>query len=147
MNNPNASLLQDIIQIARDGAAFYDAARSEVRNPALKETFARMAGHKRDLIAALGGRLQAIGETVPDGGTLVGALRKAYADVRATLSSDEEAVYVRQLEETEDRLLEHVLDAISRADDPMVRNQLESHLRTVRACHDEMRTLKQRWAA
>lgn len=147
MSNANATLLQEIIQIARDGAKFYDDARNEVKNPQLKETFARMAGHKRDLITALGGRLEMIGEEVPNSGTFAGSLQKSYADIRAALSANEEKVYVAQLEEAEDRLMHHVEDAIKDATNPEIKSQLQAHLPAVRACHDEMRALKQRWAA
>ena len=35
----NAHLLSDIVQAARDGAEFYDAAAGEVSNPQLRDTF------------------------------------------------------------------------------------------------------------
>ncbi len=147
MSTSPAETLKDIIQVAHDGAEFYDAARLVVHNPALKDTFKRMATHKRALITALGGRLEMLGEQQPQGGTIVGALRQSYADIRASLSKQEESVYVAQLEAAEDRLLEHVEQAIAATTNPEIRSQLEAHLPTVRASHDEMRRLKQRWAA
>ncbi|HET7844078.1 MAG TPA: PA2169 family four-helix-bundle protein [Xanthomonadales bacterium] len=143
----NAHLLSDIVQAARDGAEFYDAAAGEVSSPQLRDTFVRMAEAKRTLIAALSGRLQMMGAEPPQTGTVRGALRKAYADLRAVLARRDEQVYVAQLEEAEDRLLAQFEDAVAKTDNPEIRSQLQAHLPNVRACHDELRRLKQRPAA
>ena len=143
----NANTLQDLVQIARDGVEFYTEAGEEVKDVDLKATFARMAAAKRDLIGSLSTKLIANNEDVPTGGTVVGKLRQLYADVRASMSSNEEKVYVAQLEEAEDRLVEHYDAAIKEIDDPLVLAMLEAHMVRVRACHSEMRDLKVRFAA
>jgi uncharacterized protein (TIGR02284 family) len=147
MSNKHAELLQDIVQVARDGADFYDTASSHVKSSALKDTFARMASAKRLLISALGGRLDMIGEEIPQSGTLAGSARKAYTELRAALSSQEDVVYVSQLEQAEDRLLAEVEGAVEKAENSEIRSQLLAHLPAVRSAHDEMRRLKQQMAA
>lgn len=142
MSNHDINALRDLVQIARDGADFYAAAEPEVTDAHLKTIFERMAASKQDLIDALSGRLEMIGETPPVTGTKLGALRKAYTDVRANLSPDNERVYIAQLEETEDRLLHHLEDALRDSDNDEIRSQLQAHLPKVQACHDEMRRLK-----
>ncbi len=143
----NANTLQELVQIAHDGVEFYTEAGKEVKDADLKATFARMAEAKRDLIASLSTKLIASNEDVPTGGTVVGKLRQMYADVRASISSNEEKIYVAQLEEAEDRLVEHYDAAIKDVKDPLVLAMLEAHMTRVRACHSEMRGLKLRFAA
>ncbi|MEZ5465597.1 MAG: PA2169 family four-helix-bundle protein [Lysobacteraceae bacterium] len=143
----NANTLQELVSIARDGAKFYDEAGQEVKDPSLKPLFARMADHKRTLIADLSGTLAANHEDIPTSGTVAGKLRQVYTDVRSSLSSNDAKVYVSQLEETEDRMLEHFEDAVKDVDDAGVRSILQSHLPEVRACHAEMRAAKQRYTA
>ena len=135
-------LLKEIVEIGRDGAAFYDSAQQKVSNPRLRAVFGRMSGAKRELVTALSDHLSQIGERPPERGTLVGTLRKAYAGVLATLAADDEHIYVAQLEEAEDRLLERVQRAILEAKDTQVRVQLQAYLPKIRACHDEMRDLR-----
>jgi uncharacterized protein (TIGR02284 family) len=144
MTEHNAKQLKELVQIARDNADFYEAARDEVKNPALKDLFTRMAAAKRNLIQALGARLALSGEEVPDSGTMAGNMRKMYADIRAALTKNDETVYVSQLEEAEDRLLAHLNEALQSLDDPAMREAVTTQLPQVRACHDEMRALKQR---
>ncbi len=143
----NANTLQELVQIAHDGVEFYTEAGKEVKDVDLKATFARMASAKRDLIASLSTKLIASNEDVPTDGTVVGKLREMYADVRASISSNEEKIYVAQLEATEDRLLEHYDAAIKEVEDPLVLAMLKAHMTRVHACHSEMRNLKLRFAA
>ena len=143
----NAEKLQELVSIARDGASFYDAAGKEVHDPSLKLLFVRMADHKRHIINSLSGKLAANYEDIPKEGTFAGKVRKMYADVRATLADNEEKVYVSQLEEAEDRLLEHFEEAIKDVDDVGVKSILQNHIPQVRTCHAEMSALKRRLAA
>lgn len=143
MSDNNAQLLQDIVQVARDSQSFYQDVAKETTDPRLRDVYSRMAAAKGELIGSLNSSIVRLGEAPPDGGTVAGSLRKAYADVRATFSSDDNKIYVGQLEETEDRVLEHFEEAMRKTDSPEVRSALGVHLPKVRACHDEMRNLKQ----
>jgi uncharacterized protein (TIGR02284 family) len=145
--NHNANVLQELVQLARDGALFYNDAAKEVTDPTLVALFNRMALAKRDLISALGGRLEMIGEETPLNGTFGGALRKTYTEALAMLTSKDGKIYVGQLEQSEDRLLEHFEQAIAESDNDEIRSQLQAHLPAVRACHDEMRRMKLSLAA
>jgi uncharacterized protein (TIGR02284 family) len=146
MTDKNTKTLQELVQIARDSADFYESARDEVSSPALKDVFTRMAAAKRSLIESLGARIALSGEDIPDSGTMVGNMRKAWADIRASVGKPE-AVYVAQLEEAEDRLLKHFTDALQSLDDARKRETVGAELPKVRACHDEMRALKRRMEA
>ena len=143
----SSDILKDIVEIARDGANFYDSAQDKTKNVRLKAVFARMAAAKRELVTGLSDHLAATGEQPPDGGTLFGSLRRLYADVVATVAADDDHVYVNQLEEAEDRLLEQIEKAIELAQTSDVRVQLQAYLPKVRECHDEMRDLKEHLAA
>lgn len=139
--------LKEIVEIARDGEKFYQDAETTVSDLSLRPIFARMASAKRELVGALSQKIAAGGETAPQSGTLVGAARQAYTDIAAKLSSKDAQIYVAQLEETEDRLLEQVEKAAAKTQDSAIRLTLQAYLPKVRACHDEMRNLKRKLAA
>jgi uncharacterized protein (TIGR02284 family) len=109
--------LKDIIEIARDGAAFYDDAQQHVQDVGLRAIFSQMAAAKRELITGLSAQLRADGEQPPRSGTIAGALRKAYTDIAAKVSKHEAKLYIAQLEETEDRLIAEVRKAIAEVED------------------------------
>ncbi|HBX55261.1 MAG TPA: hypothetical protein DEH10_07700, partial [Pseudomonas sp.] len=131
-----------LIEITRDGQRFYEHAHDEVKDVRLQALFRDMSQAKTEVIQALAVKVAANHETPAAGGTFVGKVRQVYADTRATLSSDEEATYVAQLEEAEDRILHAFEDALESAE-PDVRTLLAVEMPKVRACHDRMRSLKQ----
>ena len=139
---PNSQFLQDILHTAREGADFYNAARQKTQSAALAAVFLRLAQSKQNLITELSAALMAKGKMVPAGGSLSVAARKVYADVRASLSSDEDAVYVGELEEVEDRLMSEMKTALAEVTDPL--QQMMLH---VSSGHAEMRDLKHSMAA
>ncbi|WP_070884697.1 ferritin-like domain-containing protein [Pseudomonas argentinensis] len=133
--------LNELIAIIRDGQRFYEHAHDEISNEQLKALCRDMAQAKHQIIQALSVKVAANHEEPTDSGTLVGKLRQAYADARATLSSDEETTYVAQLEEAEDRILEAFEDAMETAQ-PDVQALLAVEMPKVRACHQRMRELR-----
>jgi len=141
MNN-DASKVKEVIQAATDSVTFYSSALEKVEDPHIRRVLTDMAQHKRDLIVSLRQALNIDEATVDPDGTFSGAMRRAYADLLAMISSDDDKVYVGQLEETEDKLLANLREAIEEAEDPRIVAILQSHLPRIKACHDEMRALK-----
>ncbi|PZW63683.1 uncharacterized protein (TIGR02284 family) [Pseudomonas sp. URMO17WK12:I1] len=133
--------LNELIAIIRDGQRFYEHAHDEIKDERLQALFRDMAEAKHQVIQALAVKVAANHEAPASSGTLMGKLRQAYADARATLSSDEEATYIAQLEDAEDRILEAFEDAMESAQ-PDVRALLAVEMPKVRACHQRMRELK-----
>lgn len=134
--------LNEMIEVLNDGKKFYQEASNEVRHFELKSLFGRMARTKEAIAADLKTAVRASGTKPADGGSLAGTLRKAYAEARAKLSSDKDYVYVAQLEEFEDRILNAFKDAAVKSDDPSVRTIAQRHMPEVVRDHNEMRTLK-----
>lgn len=133
--------LNELIAIIRDGQRFYEHAHDEIKDDRLQALFRDMAQAKHQVIQALSVKVAANHEEPTSSGTLVGKLRQAYADARATLSSDEESTYVAQLENAEDRILEAFEDAMETAQ-PDVRALLAVEMPKMRACHQRMHELK-----
>jgi uncharacterized protein (TIGR02284 family) len=141
------SNLKDLVELLNDGEKFYSEAATKVKIPAYANLFQRMAQQKQAIASDLSARLASHGETAPEGGTLLGSLRKFYADVRASMSSDAESIYVAQLEQTEDRILEAFRDELTQSEDMELRRIAERHYPDIKRTHDEMRDLKRRLAA
>ena len=134
--------LNELIEIARDGQRFYEHAHDAVEDVRLQALFRDMSRAKTEVIQALTGKVVDNHEVPAAGGTFAGTLRNIYADTRATLSSDGEAIYVAQLEAAEERILHAFEDALESAE-PDVHALLVEEMPKVRASHERIRTLKQ----
>ena len=73
------------------------------------------------------------------GGTTAGKLREVYADAKARLGHAD-AVYIDQLDQTEERILAAFEDAVKTAE-PDVRALLAIELPKLRACHERIHSL------
>jgi uncharacterized protein (TIGR02284 family) len=141
--NKSADLLNELIEIARDGERFYLDAASKVRSGLVRDIFRELAAVRCDLRVDLSSHVSARGDRPSDASTLLGAARKGYAAVLANLSDDRDTVDVGQLEEVEDRLLNLFRDALKDPPSAALRTILERHLVTVLVAHNKLRTLKE----
>jgi uncharacterized protein (TIGR02284 family) len=142
--NKSTDLLNELIEIARDGKKFYLDAATKVTGAEVQQVFRTQASAREQLINDLSQHVVIRGEVASRDETLVGITRKLYAEILATLSSDRDGVYINQLEEVEDRLLDHYRKALEQAESEDVRRVLVSHMPTVQAAHDRMRALKRK---
>lgn len=137
-----SKVLNGLIEISRDGMAFYREAAEKVPDAELKSLFNRMARAKADLVAALSTEVRLEGAKPATSGTLVGEFQKLYGEARAKLG-DQRFGYIAELEQMEDRLLKAFHKAAFDDDAPLsVRSAASLHLPEVRSCHDEMSRLK-----
>jgi len=143
IRNTDTATLNDMIEVLNDGKTFYEEASIEVDRADLKTLFIRMARTKQAIANDLRTAVVANDAKPAEGGSFVGKLRTAYAEVRAKLSSHKDDEYVTQLEEFEDRIMCAFKNAASTSDDQAVRTIANRYLPEVMRDHNEMKTLKQ----
>lgn len=141
MTNPDTVILNELLEVARDGERFYRDAAAHVETPELRGTFRQMAEIRRRLMDELVEQIRACGETPSPHGTLAGGSQRLYADALAALRESKEEVYLRHLEAAEDRLLARYEKALA-GSDGSVQTLLRRQLLTVRAAHERMRMLR-----
>jgi uncharacterized protein (TIGR02284 family) len=133
--------LRDLLSALRDGVMFYAEAGEHAEQPAHRELFAQMATQKRAAARSIE-KLLAPPER-PSDGTWSGKIRECYARVRAQLSSDKDAVFIKELEAAEDRIIEEFRHCLSTVSDVETRRVLEQHYPVAVDAHERMRRLKQ----
>ena len=149
MSDKNTDLLQELLEIATDSRNFYRTAAEAVEGPFLKRVYRLMADAKDSLVVQLSAHIEARGEVPDPGGTIAGSLRQLYTEALAALRQPSAATfaYAAQLEESEDRLLEHFDRALVSTDSMAVRAVLLTELPKLRGSHDLMKQLKDSLAA
>ncbi|MDG9925209.1 MULTISPECIES: PA2169 family four-helix-bundle protein [unclassified Pseudomonas] len=136
-----ANVLNQLIEITRDGEHFYRHAEAAVEDQRLKAVFHDMAQAKVGIIQALALKVAENHDYPAESGTLSGSLHRLYAQTRARMASDGEATYVAELESAEDRLLHAFEEALEEADDDL-RTVLAPEVPKLRASHERMSELK-----
>lgn len=142
LSNKVESNLNELIEIARDGADFYHEAADKVENPALRALFKRIEVNKNKIVAVLSGQLHAIGAEPTSSGTVRGTFQQMYGKVRAAFG-DKDYGYVAELEESEDRLLSAFKDVLNNNELPIdIRQKVQDLLPDVQETHNVMREHK-----
>ncbi len=136
--------LHDLIEICRDGHAFYDDCAGRVDDPEIRETLRQMSSLRSTLVDDFSALLASRGEAPPEGGTLVGSMHQLYTRMKAGFSNNRDGVYVSELEEAEDRLLHSFEEAMLSIESPEALRILKRYVPLARAAHERMRQLKVR---
>jgi uncharacterized protein (TIGR02284 family) len=140
--------VHELIQMARDGMVFCQAAAGSVDNPVLRNVFRFSANAKSDLILALMGALETHADFPVLQDRLLHSLHDVYAQVCVAISERNDGVYLQKLDATECHFLrcfEGVMDDPSTA--PGVSQVLHAHAKSLRDCYDEVRRLRASLAA
>jgi uncharacterized protein (TIGR02284 family) len=142
MNHRPADLLNDLLEVVRDGERFYRDAAGRASSPELRGTFRQMAELRQRLMDELAEHVTARGARPSASRTLAGTSRQLYADTLTALGAPADDVYLRHLEAAEDRLLAQYERALETAGDERMQQILRRHLLAVRATHGRMKALR-----
>lgn len=136
--------LNDLLQVLNDSAGFYDDAAEAVGDSVYRTLFARMSENKRAIAEDLRAEVAARGDAPATGGTVGGALRQAWTELRARVGSQPELGFVTQLEESEDAVIRAFREAVLESDRAEVRAIAQKHMADINRMHEEIRNLKHR---
>lgn len=136
--------LNDVINVLKAGADFYKEAADAVEDDALKTIFTEMARKRVVAVVSLSQRIESLGKEPAEAGWAETAMAW-YGEMRGKIGDD--ATFIAQLEEHEDRTLDTIRSAMEDAASSPEHAMLAEHLKTFRETHDEMKALKEKRAA
>lgn len=136
------SAIRDLIKVLNDGVNFYTDAKTELKGSGYDSIFQEMIDVRQNALVRLQPLVYAREGEVEDGKTMEGALRKGYTELLAKIKSNKSKTYIDQLEELEDRTLEHVKQAQAEAVSVDFTIALNYILISMQECHNRMRSLK-----
>ena len=114
----------------------------ELRGSGSENIFQEMIDVRQAALVRLQPLLYSREGEVETGQTLSGSLRKTYADVLAKIKSNKSQTYIVQLEELEDRTLEHIRIAMRDVTSADFNTALNHIYTSLQHCHNRMRSLK-----
>lgn len=140
-----ADALAELIEVSRDGRAFYESAISAVESPQLKALFSEMAQMKAGLVILLSSQTSLRTKQPANDSLFVCAFRAFYEETGNVLKAAyDEVACIGELEESENRLLHLLEKAIQDAPELHVQPMLQEQLDKARLCHDHLLELKLR---
>jgi uncharacterized protein (TIGR02284 family) len=144
MSTPK-STLKDIVKTLRDGQEGFAHAAENVKNPQLKELFARFSLQRSKFAGELEAELLSLGDKDPqkDGSSVGGALHRTWIDLKAALSKGDDHAVLSEAERGEDVAKKTYKDALAESDLPApIREIIMKQSVSIQAAHDEVKALR-----
>ena len=137
------STLNSLIATTLDSVDGYTEAAKEADNNRYAELFTARAGERRQVVTALQAEVSRLGGNPEDDGTILASAHRAFLDLKAAVTGQDDQAIVNEVERGEDHIKAKFEDALKDTDlSPATMTAIETAYGSVRAGHDEMRDLK-----
>lgn len=143
------SIINDLIETLKDGQAGYRSAAEDVKSHDLKTLFNEYSLQRSKFAGELQALSHSLGEKEPETtGSAVGALHRAWIDLRSALSSEDEQAILAECERGEEAALAEYRKAVDHTDLPAdVADTVRTQFVEVQAAHDHVRDLRESLSA
>ncbi len=138
------SVLNNLIEILKDGQEGFKASANDVESPELKRVFNEYSLQRSGFAGELQALVVSLGESKPQTeGSVAGALHRGWINLKSALASRDAHAILAECERGEDSAVANYREALEDADLPSnLRAILEKQLAAVKAAHDRVRMLR-----
>lgn len=139
------SQLNDLIETSRDGEKEFRAAAEHTEACELKAVFENGARRCIEGASELQSVVQRLGGSPSDGGSVSGAMRRGWTEIKEALSGMDDVAVLDELERGEDCAINAYREALNETLPPHVLSILERQYRGVLENHQKVRDLRDRY--
>jgi len=141
--NHDIRTLNGLIATTLDSVDGYTEAAKDAANSRYAQLFTARAGERRQVVTALQGEVLRLGGNPEDDGTVLAGAHRAFLDLKAAVTGQDDKAIVNEVERGEDHIKAKFEDALKDADlSPETKAAILTAYGSVREGHDEMRDLK-----
>ena len=138
------STLNGLIATTIDSVDGYRTSAQDVQNPRFAELFTARASERSSVAERLRAEVRRLGGNPEDDGTVLGAGHRAFVNLKAAVTGNDDQAIINEVERGEDHIKSKFEAALADDDlSPQSRSLVESAFGSVKSGHDEMRNLKQ----
>ncbi|MGO4331193.1 PA2169 family four-helix-bundle protein [Cupriavidus sp. 2TAF22] len=148
MAEKNISVLNDLIEVSRDGEQGFRKAAEDAQNPELKSLFSGRASEIAGAVAELQAQVAALGGKPEDHGSVAGALHRGWVSLRTAVADRSDLAILEETEKGEDVAKKKYADALQESELGFdIRALVERQYQGVLRNHDLIRDLRNRYRA
>ncbi|GAA0832011.1 MAG: aldehyde dehydrogenase [Cupriavidus sp.] len=148
MADNNVSVLNDLIEVSRDGEEGFRKAAEDAKNPELKTLFSSRAAEIGAAVRELQAQVAALGGKPEDHGSVAGALHRGWISLRTAVSDRTDLAILEETEKGEDVAKKKYAEALQQTDLSFdIRALIERQYQGVLRNHDLIRDLRNRYRA
>jgi len=135
--------LNGLIATTLDSVDGYTEAAKDAENGRYGQLFIARATERRTVVSDLQAEVSRLGGTPEDDGTILAGAHRAFVNLKASVTGQDDAAIVNEVERGEDHIKAKFESALEDQDlSAGTRSAIQAAYGSVRAGHDEMRDLK-----
>lgn len=148
MADKNISVLNDLIEVSRDGEQGFLKAAEDAQNPELKALFSSRAAEIATAVSELQAQVAALGGKPEEHGSVAGALHRGWVSLRTAVADRNDLAVLDETEKGEDVANKKYADALLETELSFdIRALVERQYQGVLRNHDLIRDLRNRYRA
>jgi uncharacterized protein (TIGR02284 family) len=135
--------LNGLIATTLDSVDGYTEAAKDAENSRYGQVFTARATERRQVVSALQAEVSRLGGNPEDDGTVLAGAHRAFLNLKAAVTGQDDAAIVNEVERGEDHIKAKFESALDDQDlSAGTKSAIQTAYGSVRAGHDEMRDLK-----
>lgn len=136
------SVLNELVEVSKDGEAGFHTCAEGAKDSTLKGYFEECATRCGRAAAELATEVERLGGKADDSGSVSGAVHRAFVNVKAAVSDNDDLAMLDECERGEDVALKAYAAALDEPLPPGVRLLVQSQYQGVKHNHDRVKALR-----
>lgn len=141
-NDKTISVLQDLVEINKDGQHGFSTAAEDSKDAELARVFTEFSTQRATFQAELQDRILSLGGNADKSGSVGGSLHRGWIDLKSAISSNEPHSVLSECERGEDAAVKAYREALEENVDAISRGVISRQYASVQAAHDRVKQLR-----
>jgi uncharacterized protein (TIGR02284 family) len=142
MSSDVASVLNELIETAKDGEEGFKTAAEKVKQSDLKALFSKYATQRATYARELQAAVSQLGEKPAEHGHIAGSLHRGWINLKEALSKNEDKAIIDEAEAGEDAAKKAYAEALGKSLPTDIRALIEKQNAGILEAHNTVRNLK-----
>lgn len=138
----SVSLLNDLIEVCRDGENGFKKAAESAQDYGLKALFNRFSSQRQQFADDLQDEVKSMGGKESTTGSAVGALHRGWMNLRTAVTAEDDAAIIAECERGEDAAKAAYKKALERDLPSSLREKIAAQYLQIQDAHDQVRDLE-----
>lgn len=141
-NEKTLSVLNDLVEICKDGQHGFRTAAEDAKDAELARVFNEFSAQRGSFIGELQDRVRSLGGDPEKSGSVSGSLHRGWIDLKSAIASNEPHAVLAECERGEDAAVKAYREALDENLDPITRGIISRQYASVQAAHDRVKQLR-----
>jgi uncharacterized protein (TIGR02284 family) len=137
------SVLNGLIETCKDGEKGYKNAAADVRDPVFRALFTHFSQQRAQFATALQATIERMGGHAENNGSVVGAIRRGWMDLKSALEGGSDHAMLVECERGEDAAKRNYEQAMRKALPYDIEILVQAQYTSILQAHDEMRRMRE----